>query len=329
MRAALSPLVVCVVATLGNGVAPLCLLRADSPVVIEPRAGKTRSGGAPRAYNLSVESNLVLIPVTVTDSLNHVVLGLEKERFRLFEDDQPQQILTFSCEDAPVSVGLVLDWSGSMKDKVERSLQAVTEFLRLANSQDEFLLIQFNDTARLVQPFTTNTRELENSLTAMLPKGGTALLDSVYRATLEMQKGRNPRKALLLISDGGDNHSRYGAREIKGLIRESDVQVYAIGVYGSVAERLKFPEQLAGPRLLQWIARETGGRHYAIGNIDELPEVSAGIGLQLRNQYILGYCSRSPHRDGKYRRVRVKVDRPPGSPPLRVTWRSGYREPSN
>lgn len=326
MQTAFRPLLF-VVTTLCVGAGLRFIVRADAPVAIEPRSVKTRMGGSP-AYNLSVQSTLVLVPVTVTDSLNHFVLGLEKSQFQLFEDDKRQEVLTLACEDTPVSVGLVLDSSGSMKSKEEKALQALSEFLRLANPQDEFLLIQFNDTAKLVQSFTRDRREIENSLTSAVPKGGTALLDSVYRATLEIKKAQNPRKALLVISDGGDNHSRYTESEIKNLIRESDVQVYAIGVYGSVAERLKFPEQLSGPRLLRWMARETGGRHYAIGSIDELPDVSAQVGLQLRNQYVLGYCPRNTTHDGKYRRVRVKVYPAPGSLPLRVTSRSGYRTPS-
>jgi Ca-activated chloride channel family protein len=300
----------------------------ESKVTIEPRAHGVRVGPSLPAYNLSIQSTLVLIPVNVTDSLNHFVPGLHKESFKVFEDDQPQEILTLSSEDAPASVGVVLDWSGSMKSKMERSRQAVTQFLRLANPQDEFFLVQVNDGAELAQSFTRNPEDIENSLTPKPPSGHTALLDSVYRAILEMKKAQNPRKALLLISDGGDNHSRYSENELRNLVRESDVQVYAIGIYGTLAERLKFPEQLAGPRLLRWLAQESGGRHYPIGDVNELTEVSAQIALQIREQYILGYSPHNPQHDGKYRRVHVKVDRLGGDPPLRVSWRSGYRTPS-
>jgi VWFA-related protein len=300
---------------------------ADSKVTIESRTGKPQATASPRGYQLSVQSTMVLIPVTVTDASNHFVLGLKKGSFQIFEDNQPQDILSFSNEDTPVSVGLVLDRSGSMRDKSGRSLEAARELLRAANPQDEFLLVEFNSTAELVQPFTRNPEDIQDSLLSKRPTGATALLDSVYRAMLEMKKAQNPRKALLLISDGGENHSRYKEREIKNLVRESDVQVYTVGVYGSLLERLGFPEQVAGPRLLRWLADETGGRHYEIRSMDELADAAARVRLLLRNQYVIGYSPTNQRQDGTYRRVQVKLDTPASSPVLHASWRSGYYSP--
>ena len=330
MRANLLPFLFSVVLRLSElGACPTGILSADSVVLVEPRAAEARPGESPRGYRISTQCTLVLIPVTVTDPFNHFITGLQRQSFQLFEENEPQEILSFSGEDAPVSVGLVLDWSGSMKDKFAKSQQAVAAFLRLSNPRDEFLLMRFNDTANLAQTFTTNSREIQNSLTSTQPSGSTALLDSLYRAIQLMKKAHNPRKALLLISDGGDNHSRYSERDIKNLIRESDVQVYAIGIYGSGAERLRLPELLRGPRLMRWVAKESGGRHYAVRDVNSLADVSAKIGLELRNQYILGYSPREQHLDGRYRRVQVKVNPPSGWPPLRASWKSGYYVPSN
>src|SRR6516162_9892067 len=163
----------------------------------------------PRA-NIRVDTNLVLIPVTVTDPLNRFVTGLEKENFKLLEDKLPQEITQFSSEDAPLSVGVVFDCSGSMGHKLDKSRQAVAQFFKLANPEDEFFLVQFNDSANLIQPFTRNLEEIQNRLTFTQSKGRTALLDAIYLGLHEMKKAKNPRKALLVISDGGQQQPLYG-----------------------------------------------------------------------------------------------------------------------
>lgn len=280
-------------------------------------------------YSLRVQSSLVLIPVTVIDSSNHFVTGLQKENFKIFEENQPQEVVAFSCEDSPISVGLVFDSSGSMARKVDSARRAVGEFLRLSNPGDEFLLVRFSSNAMLVQPFTRNIQEIQEELDDSQPFGRTALLDAVYRAIHEMKKAHNPRKALLLISDGGDNHSRYTENEVKRLVRESDVQIYTVGLYGSLPERLWAPEERSGPGLLRWLAAQTGGGYFGIKDIKELPAVAARIGLELRNQYVLGYSPSNALRDGRYRRVDVKVEEPaPAERPPRAYWRSGYYAPS-
>jgi VWFA-related protein len=300
----------------------------ESKVSIEPRAKPAPvTAPAPRA-NIRVESTMVLIPVTVTDPFNRFVTGLDKENFKLFEDKKEQDILQFSSEDAPLSIGVVFDSSGSMGSKLEKSRQAVAQFIRTANPEDEFFLVQFNDTADLVQPFTQNLEEIQNRLAFTQSKGRTALLDAIYLSLHEMKKARNPRKALLLISDGGDNSSRYTETDIKNLVKEADVQIYAIGIYEPIGARSRTPEELAGPGLLTEIAEQTGGRQYAVENLAELADIAAKIGVELRNQYIIGYSPRNQERDGKYRRVEVKLTQPRGLPPLRAFWRHGYYAPS-
>ena len=278
--------------------------------------------------NIRVDSTLVLIPVTVTDPMNRFVTGLEKENFKLTEDKQPQEITQFSSEDAPLSVGVVFDCSGSMGHKLDKSKQAVAQFFKLANPEDEFFLVQFNDSANLIQTFTRNLEEIQNKLAFPQSKGRTALLDAVYMAVHEMKKAKNPRKALLLISDGGDNSSRYSEAEIKSVVKEADVQIYAIGIYESAGARNRTPEETTGPALLTEIAEQTGGRQYQVDDLNELPDVAAKIGVELRNQYILGYSPRNLSRDGKYRRVQVRLVQPHGMPLLRPFWKQGYYAPA-
>ena len=278
--------------------------------------------------NIRVDSTLVLIPVTVTDPLNRFVTGLEKENFKLTEDKLPQEITQFSSEDAPLSVGVVFDCSGSMGHKLDKSRQAVAQFFKLANPEDEFFLVQFNDSANLVQAFTRNLEEIQNKLAFTQSRGRTALLDAVYMAVHEMRKAKNPRKALLLISDGGDNSSRYSEAEIKTLVKEADVQIYAIGIYESAGARSRTPEETTGPALLTEIAEQTGGRQYQVDDLNELPDVAAKIGVELRNQYILGYSPKNLSRDGKYRRVQVRLVQPHGMPLLRPFWKQGYYAPA-
>ena len=277
--------------------------------------------------NIRIDSTLVLIPVTVTDPMNRFVTGLEKESFKVFEDKKEQEISQFSSEDAPLSIGVVFDCSGSMGKKLDKSREAVAQFFKLANPEDEFFLVQFNDSANLIQPFTRNLEEIQNKLAFTQSKGRTALLDAVYLALHEMKKAKNPRKALLLISDGGDNSSRYTEAEIKNLVKEADVQIYAIGIYEGYAGRGRTAEETAGPGLLTEIAEQTGGRQYSVDNLNELPDVAAKIGVELRTQYILGYQPVNVIRDGKYRKVQVKLIQPRGMPLLRPFWKQGYYAP--
>ena len=315
-------------AVLGLSLGALAQQPGGSPATIAPRPkAADKEPGGPKA-NIRVDSTLVLIPVTVTDPMNRFVTGLEKENFKLFEDKKEQEISQFSSEDAPISAGVIFDCSGSMGRKLEKSRQAVTEFFKTANTEDEFFLVQFSDTANLVQPFTQSLEEIQNRLTFTYSKGRTALLDAVFLGLHTMRKAKNPRKALLIISDGGDNNSRYTEAEIKNLVREADVQIYAIGIFEEGPTRGRTPEEGAGPALLSTIAEQTGGRQYEVDNLNELPDVAAKIGVELRNQYVLGYSPQNLERDGKYRHVTVKVIPPRGLPLLRPFWRLGYYAPS-
>jgi Ca-activated chloride channel homolog len=305
---------------------------AEPAVNIEPRVrGKAPDAAetiADRRADIRIDTTLVLIPVAVTDPMARFVTGLERENFKVYEDKIEQDITQFSSEDAPLSVGIVFDTSGSMGAKLTRSRQAVVQFMKTANPQDEFFLVEFNDRPEMVQGFTKETEEVQNRLTFTQAKGRTALLDGVYMAMSQMKKAHNPRKAILIISDGGDNSSRYTETEVKNAVREADVQIYAIGIFEPIGSRGRTLEEMNGPALLTEIAETTGGRHFSVDNLAELPDVAAKIGIELRNEYVLGYAPKNAARDGKYRRVQVKLVKTAGLPPLRAMFRTGYYAPA-
>jgi len=301
----------------------------DEQVKIVPRvkAGEPAAAPLPKA-NIRADVNVVLIPVSVTDPLNRFVTGLDQDVFEIFEDKVKQKIVSFGSEDAPLAMGIVFDTSGSMGPKLEKSRQAVSELLKTANPEDEGFLVVFNDRPELVTPLTHNVEEIQNRLTFTQSKGRTALLDGVLLALRTMKKAKNPRKALVVISDGGDNSSRYTESELKAFVKEADVQIYAIGIYEPMSSRGRSPEELAGPGLLTDISEPTGGRHFVVENLNELPDVAAKIGIELRNQYVLGYSPSNGARDGKYRKVKVGLIQPRGLPQLHAFWRTGYYAPT-
>jgi Ca-activated chloride channel family protein len=273
-----------------------------------------------------VEVDLVLIPVTITDPLNRLVTGLEKDNFAVFEGDSKQEIRHFSSEDAPISLGVIFDMSGSMNNKIEKAREAVVEFFRTANPQDEFFMVAFSDRPEILSSFTTSIEEIQGKLIYTVPKGRTALLDAIYLGLNAMRKAGHQKKALLIISDGGDNHSRYTESEIKSIVKEADVQIYAIGIFDSSPAT---QEERMGPAMLSEITDVTGGRTFTIDNPNELADVATKIGIELRNQYVLGYRPKNPAHDGKWRKVKVKLNPPKGLPPLRVYAKTGYYAPSD
>jgi Ca-activated chloride channel homolog len=297
-------------------------------VSIAARSEPAPAEQAPSRTNLRVDANLVLVPVTVCDPLNRPVTGLEKEHFRIFDDKVEQTVTHFAMEDEPLSVGLVFDTSGSMGNKLRRSRMAAAAFFKTANPEDEFFLVEFNDQPKLVTGLTQDIEEIQNQLTFSESKGRTALLDAIYLALHEMKKSTKNRKALLIISDGGDNSSRYTETEIRNLVRENDVLFYAIGIYEPYASRGRTPEELSGPGLLNEFAEQTGGRHFPVEDASELPDIAAKISVELRNRYVLGYTPTDQQHDGRYHRVQVKLAQPHGLPPLRAHWRLGYFAPT-
>lgn len=302
------------------------LIRHDErKEIAEPASEAAGSDSVPRltthAKPLRVDVDLVLVPVTVTDSMNRLVTGLEKENFALLDNGEKQTIATFSSEDAPISLGIVLDMSGSMANKIEKAREAVKEFLRLANPEDEFFLIAFSDKPRLAADFTTRMEDIEEQLVYSTPHGRTALLDAIYLGISKMKRARHQRKALLVLSDGGDNRSRYTENEIKSIVKEADVQMYGIGIFDYMP---RTDEERFGPQLLAEVTEATGGRTINVDHPNELTDAATKIGLELRNQYVLGFRPTRPAHDGRWRKVKVRLNAPKGLPVLSVYAKTGY-----
>ncbi|MBI4459305.1 MAG: VWA domain-containing protein [Acidobacteria bacterium] len=290
-------------------------------------ADESPAAELPQERPIRVDVDLVLVTVSVVDPYNRFVTGLGPEHFEIYEDREAQKIAHFSTEDVPVSAGLLFDASGSMSDKIDKARMAVAQFFRTANPEDEFFLIGFNDRPFRVAEFEHDTSAVQNKLNFTEAKGRTALFDAIYLGVHEIKKAKYARKILLIFSDGGDNHSRYSERDIKQMVREADVQVYAVGIYEPYGNRSRTPEELAGPGLLNEITEMTGGRQFPVENLNDLPDIARKIGRELRNLYVIGYRPTNLERDGKWRRIQVKLNVPRGLPTLQVYSKSGYYAP--
>jgi Ca-activated chloride channel homolog len=278
---------------------------------------------------LHMDVDLALINVTVTDPYNRLVTGLDTDNFRVFEDNIEQEVVTFSSEDVPISIGVIFDFSGSMANKVAKAREAALQFFKTANPQDEFFLVSFNERAELTSSFTNSVEDLQSRMMLTVPKGRTALLDAIYLGLSEMRGARNAKRALLILSDGGDNHSRYNESDIKRLVKEADTQLYAIGIFDPLSYRNRTPEELNGPSLLSEVTEMTGGRVFAVEKLEELPDIASKIGMELRNQYVLGYRPSNKVHDARWRKVKIKLRAPKGLPPISVYSKTGYYAPGH
>jgi Ca-activated chloride channel family protein len=273
--------------------------------------------------------DLALVNVTVTDPYNRLVTGLETDNFRVFEDNIEQEVVTFSAEDVPISIGVIFDFSGSMSNKVGKAREAAVQFFKTANPQDEFFLVSFNERAELTSSFTNSVEDLQSRMMLTVPKGRTALLDAIYLGLSQMRGAHNAKRALLILSDGGDNHSRYNESDIKRLVKEADTQLYAVGIFDPLGYRNRSPEELGGPSLLSEVTEMTGGRVFAVEKLDDLPDIASKIGMELRNQYVLGYRPSNKAHDARWRKLKIKLRAPKGLPPLSVYSKTGYYAPSH
>jgi Ca-activated chloride channel family protein len=292
-----------------------------SPHVLETTFNKASTGAGIRPTTLRVSSDLVLVPITVTDGLNHPQTNLGRGNFTVFEGEQAQEIRYFSSEDSPVSVGLLLDVSRSMQDKIDTERAAVDQFFKNANPQDDYFVITFNNEPHVLSDVTQSTTGIENELGLVQPSGSTALLDAVYLGISKLRKAQYSRRALVIISDGGDNASRYKLKEIKNLISESDVMVYAIGIFASGP--FKSFEEVMGKRWLSTMTDITGGRTATVQNVAKLPEECALLSREIRSQYVIGYRPRAV-ADGKWHKIKVTVTSSSDATQFRPYYRKGY-----
>src|SRR5438552_4200819 len=258
--------------------------------------------------SLKVDVDLVMISATVSDSENHRLTDLKPENFQIFEDKVEQKIRYFSSEATPVSLGIVFDISHSMERKLDFAKGAAVRFLQTGTSDDEYFLVEFSNRARLAEGFTSDIRRLRDRLSLTPAEGATALYDAVYLGLSKLKSGQHPKRALLLITDGEDNHSRYSRGDIRDVVRESDAQIYAIDL---------------GRALIGDLAEMTGGHSYRT-NVNDLEETCEKIALELKNQYVIGYESTNRNKDGRFRKLRVRVTPPPGMTRVNVRARNGY-----
>ncbi len=269
-----------------------------------------------------VNADLVLVPVNVVDRKGAIVNGLRADAFRVFDDRVSEQIFSFSEQDVPASVGVILDMSGSMKATLNQAKFAVRSFLDTANPEDEAFLYSVSSRPNRNTGFTADQETLLSSVGLSGARGSTALIDTIYYGLDSMRTAREPRRALLVISDGMDNHSRYSRNELLERALESDVQIYTIAIDGAPAyeKPIQLQEQRWGLSLLEDLAEKTGGLHFVVRNAQDIGNAAAAIGQAIRNEYTIGYVPGDSVRDGRWHSIEVKL-RMPG---VRVCARSGY-----
>lgn len=288
---------------------------ARSQVANEPRAKPPEQLARPQ---LRVDSDLVLVPVSVVDERNHPITGLERENFRVFDDGVERAVTVFAMEDEPVALGLIFDHSGSVAGIRRSEAETTRQFLKTSNPQDEYFLAVFARRPELAVPLTSGTEEVGYRVLTTKWGGSTALYDGVIPGLNELKKSKLRRKALLVVSDGGENNSRYSRRELQEILEESDALIYAIG----------FDSWQANFPLLQWMAETSGGSAIP-ARAEGLPDIAAKVALELRNRYVLGFSAAGIRHDGKVHALRVQLVTPRGLPALKASWRRSYRAPQN
>ena len=284
-----------------------------------------------KAYTLNVEALEVQLPISVLDKDGRPVDGLKQEYFQIFEDKVQQTIKTFRHEDIPTSLGLVIDNSGSMRNKRERVNSSALAFVRESNPEDETFIINFDDSAYLEQEFTGSIGDLIDALENIDARGETALYDALYLAADKISKdAKKDKKALLLISDGEDNASKYGSNKVIEALRQSKVTLYAIGLLEEDDQRgglfKKPPSRKAKEDLIKF-ADVTGGRAYFPKNLDEVEDLVKHIARDLRSHYTVSYTPTNTKLDGTWREVSVKITPPKNQPKFTYQTKQGYYAP--
>lgn len=329
---AVSILAVSTIALWNVAASPAAWAQSGDEVHIVPGPGKSSATSPDLKLStrpLRADVDLVLVPVTVNDPMNRPVLTLNQQDFTVYDGPVQQQVRYFSREDAPISVALVLDCSASMKNKIEYEYQALQEFFNNANSEDEYFAVTVSDKPRLIATSSDSFGTLQGRLAASSAKGRTALFDAIYLAVSKLRTARYQRRALLIISDGGDNRSRYTRGEIKNVIEEADVLTYAIGIFDEEPiPLLKTLEERMGREWLSELTDASGGRTMAADDRRKVPEIAALVSRELRSQYILGYRPSNSLRDGKLHKITVKVTPASEAVRLQVHYREGYHAPS-
>ena len=296
----------------------------EADAAAEPISGSgERSVLHSAAKPFRVNVDLVLVPVVVTDTRNRPVMGLGKDNFQLLDSGQEQQIRFFSLEDEPLSIALVLDLSNSMTNRISIEQDALARFFENANPEDEYFAIGVSSHPMLLAASTQNVSEIQAKVAFAKPAGYTALLDSIYMALNKLKTARYERKVVLIISDGGENDSRFNYHEIKEIAEESDVLVYAIRPIEPTPV-FRTLEEMFGNHLLGGITEATGGRTISLTYNDNIPSAAATISTELRNQYVLGFHPVSGVQDGKAHKIKIRMIKSNDSNPVHLHYRKQY-----
>ncbi|PYU22596.1 MAG: VWA domain-containing protein [Acidobacteria bacterium] len=299
--------------------------QVEGPITLHRRQPSADSIPQLSANSIQIDADTVRANVTITDASGHLAPNLQKKNFRLFEDNVEQKILTFSRKDVPASIGLLFDTSGSMSDKMVASRHALAQFLQNSNPKDEFFLVSFNNRPELKSSFTSDIEQLQERTMSLKPRGRTSLLDAIYFGVAQMKSARYDRHVLLVISDGGDNHSRHDETEVRNLLRESDCQLYGLGIFDA-HDASSITEDREGPRLLSELAETTGGHVFQAANLWELLDLSGNLGVELQRRYVIGYKPSDPRPDSR----RIKVSLTPFNDwHLMTHARTGYYTPQD
>ncbi|HLJ26399.1 MAG TPA: VWA domain-containing protein [Candidatus Angelobacter sp.] len=291
---------------------------AQSP---SPSISQDRSG---EGYRIKINANLVVLHATAEDHKGILVSGLDKDSFQVYEDGALQQIKYFSHDDIPVTVGLVIDNSGSMGEKRAEVIAAALAFARSSNPHDQMFVVNFNEHVRFAlpanMPFTDQVSQLETALSTIFTSGQTALYDAVAAALEHLKKGDRDKRVLIVISDGGDNASKHTLAGIMAMAQEADVIVYTIGLFD------EDDDEDSNPKVLKQLSADTGGDVFLPQSLKEVVPICERIARDIRNQYTLTYVPSNSKQDGTYRVIQVKASAP-GRGRLLVRTRAGYRIP--
>jgi len=289
-------------------------------------AGKERQSTQGEADRIRVSSEMVLVDASVVDTHGHPISGLNKANFRLFENHSEKKISWFGEDEAPVSIVVLFDTSGSMDGKLKRSAQAVAELMRYSQTGDEFALFTFASEPRLVLPWTRDDDAIPAALLDERTQGTTALIDALYEAGKYAAAASNTRRLLFVLTDGGDNNSRWREKQVLRHLQEMDVELYAVDIHETSFTAVS-PELAGGPALLERMCSGLSGRYVSVDRMGDLAGAVDRIRREIRSQYVLGYRPDAIERDGRFHPLEVKVSPPAGVHRVSVRWRRGWREP--
>jgi Ca-activated chloride channel family protein len=275
--------------------------------------------------DIRINVNMTMVPVTVVDPIGRNVLGLDRDNFRVYDGSEARPIVSFGTDDAPLSIGLIFDCSGSMRDKFAMARQTPAELYKQLNPEDDSFLITVADRSEMLVPTTSVFEDIQNALMFVAPRGNTSLIDGVYLGLENLKHARHPRRALIVVSDGGDNYSRYTLRELSALAVEANTQIFSICLF----QNPRTAEELNGPAFLEKLAQLTGGVSYFTTSTNDLRRAMSQTGSGLHNEYVLGYYPPQNVAPGKYRKIKVQVAVPVTAPKLQVFARTGYYAPES